>query len=153
MRTFGSGRIGDEVLLVARLLLVVLFLIFGWGKLTDYSGTVGHMAQAGAPLPPVAAAVAIVMEVFVAIAIALGVLTRPLAVLMALYTLGTAFIGHPYWSMEGVARTANEINFYKNVSIMGGFLALYVAGAGRYSVDARRGLAPTRGGATSARTS
>ena len=136
MATFGSERVRDEAILVARILLVVLFLVFGWGKLTDYSGTAGYMAQTGAPLPSVAAVVAIVVEVFVALAIMLGAWTRPLALLIALYTLGTGLIGHPFWAMEGAARYANAINFYKNVSIIGGFLLLYVTGAGRYSVDA-----------------
>ena len=139
MTTFGSERVRDEAILVARILLVVLFLVFGWGKLTDYSGTAGYMAQAGAPVPSVAALVAIVVEVPVALAIALGVWTRPLALLLALYTLGTGLIGHPFWAMEGAARYANAINFYKNISIIGGFLLLYVAGAGRYSLDARLG--------------
>jgi putative oxidoreductase len=139
MATFGSERARDEAILVARILLIALFLVFGWGKLTDYSGTAGYMARAGAPLPSVAALVAIVVEVPVALAVALGVWTRPLALLLALYTLGTALIGHPFWTMEGAARYANAINFYKNVSIIGGFLLLYVTGAGRYSVDARLG--------------
>src|SRR3954469_1333640 len=137
MMTFGSERVRDEVLLVARILLIVLFLAFGWGKLTGYTGTVGYMTQIGAPMPSVAALVAIVVEVFVALAIVLGVWTRPLALLLALYTLGTALIGHHFWTMEGPARSANAINFYKNISIIGGCLLLYVTGPGRYSLDAR----------------
>ena len=139
MRTFGSERVRDEVLLVARILLVVLFLAFGWSKLTGYAGTVGYMTQVGAPMPSAAALVAIVVEVFVALAVALGVWTRPLALLLALYTLGTGLIGHPFWTMEGAARYGNAINFYKNISIIGGFLLLYVTGPGRYSIDARFG--------------
>jgi putative oxidoreductase len=139
MTTFGAERVRDEAILVARILLVVLFLVFGWGKLTDYAGTVGYMARTGAPVPSVAAAVAIAVEVLVALAVALGVWTRPLALLLALYTLGTGLIGHPFWTMEGAARYANAINFYKNISIIGGFLLLYVTGPGRYSIDARLG--------------
>ena len=45
MTDLGSERIRDEALLVARILLAVLFLVFGWGKLTDYSGTVAYMTQ------------------------------------------------------------------------------------------------------------
>lgn len=133
----GAERFRDEIILFARILLIVLFLVSGWGKLTDFAGTVHTMARVGAPLPPVAALVAIVMEVFVALAIALGVATRQLALLMALYTLGTALIGHPFWMMEDAARRAAAINFYKNISIIGGFLLLYVTGAGRYALDAR----------------
>ena len=143
MTTFGSERVRDEVLLVARILLIVLFLVFGWSKLTGYAGTVGYMTQVGAPMPSIAALVAIVVEVFVALAVALGAWTRPLALLLALYTLGTGLIGHPFWTMEGADRYANAINFYKNISIIGGFLLLYVTGAGSYSVDARLGRSNT----------
>jgi len=85
--------------------------------------------------------VVITVEVFVAIAVAFGAWTRPLVLLLALYTLGTALIGHLFWTMEATAR--NAINFYKNISIIGGLLLLYVTGAGRYSVDARLGRATT----------
>jgi putative oxidoreductase len=141
MLTFGSEKIRDEVILVARILLITLFLIFGWAKLTGYAGTVGYLAQTGVPVPSVAALVAIAVEFFVSIAIVLGIWTRPLAVLFALYTLAAGFIGHQYWTMTGAAQYANEINFYKNVSIMGGFFLLYVTGAGKYSLDAMLGAA------------
>jgi putative oxidoreductase len=52
MTTFGAERIRDEAILVARIPLVVLFLVFGWSKLTDCSGTAAYMAQTGAPAPP-----------------------------------------------------------------------------------------------------
>jgi putative oxidoreductase len=140
MTSFGSEKIRDAVLLVARILLVALYLIFGWSKLTDYSGTVAFMVQSGAPIPPVAAAVAIIVEVFVSIAVIVGVFTRPLAVLLALYTIAAALIGHPYWTMTGADHYDYMINFYKNVSIMSGFILLYVTGAGKYSIDATLGL-------------
>jgi putative oxidoreductase len=125
----------DEILLSARVLLALLFLIFGWQKLLDYSGTVHNMSHIGAPLPPLAAVIAIIMEFFVSIAVIIGVATRPLVVLLALYTLAAAFIGHHYWTMTGMAHFENEINFYKNVSIVGGLLVLYVAGPGCYAID------------------
>jgi putative oxidoreductase len=136
---FGARRFRDVVILVARILLVTLFLIFGWQKLTGYGGTVEHFAQISVPVPPVSAIVSILMECFVSLAILLGVWTRPLAALFALYTLATGLLGHQYWTMTGTAQVANMINFYKNVSIMGGFLLLYATGAGKYSVDARIG--------------
>jgi putative oxidoreductase len=136
----GSDKVKDEALLVARLLLIALFLLSGWSKVTDYSGTVAFMTQVGAPVPALATAVAILMEVPVAIAILLGAFTRPLAVLLALYTLGTAFIGHHYWTMTGATQLDNMIHFYKNLSIMGGLILLYVAGPGKYSLDAKFGL-------------
>jgi putative oxidoreductase len=133
--TFGADAASDTIFLIARVLLVLLFIIFGWPKLTGFSGTVAYFTHSGVPLPQIAAVVAVIMEFFVGIALALGLFTRPLALLMALYTLGTAILGHHFWDMSGAARMANEINFYKNVSIIGGFLLLYVTGAGRFSLD------------------
>ena len=85
-----AGDISDDLILAARLLLAALFLIFGWRKLRDFSGTVSQMVQLRAPMPVLAAGVSTFMELPVAFAIAVGAFTRPLALLMALYTLGTA---------------------------------------------------------------
>lgn len=137
MSSFGADRLRDEVLLVSRLMLVLLYAVFGWSKLFDYAGAVGYMTHVGAPLPGVAALVSIIAECGGALAIALGVLTRPIALLMALYTLGTALIGHAFWAEEGAARYGDAINFYKNISITAGFLLLYVTGPGRHALDTR----------------
>ena len=127
--------INDGVILAARLFLAPLFLIFGWRKLRDYSGTVRQMVQDGVPMPVLAAAIAIFMELPVALAVAVGAFTRPSAVLLVLYTLGTSLIEHRYWTVTGSGRLASMEGFYKNLSIMGGFLLLYIAGAGKYSID------------------
>ena len=127
--------VNDELILAARLFLATLFLIFGWRKLRDYSGTVSQIAQLGGPMPRLAAAVAIFMELPVAFAVAVGAFARPSALLMFFYTLGTALIGHRYWTVTGPDRVDSLDGFYKNLSIMGGFLLLYIHGAGKYSID------------------
>ena len=134
MNSSGHNQFRDEVVLVARIMLVLLFLIFGWSKITNFAGTVSYMASTGMPVPVLGALIAIFIEFFVSIAVLVGIFTQPLAVLMAVYTLATGFIGHKYWSMTGMARYENEINFFKNVSIAGGFLLLYVTGPGRYAL-------------------
>jgi putative oxidoreductase len=128
--------LNDELILAARLLLGTLFLIFGWRKLRDYSGTVSQMVQLGVPMPALAAAVAIFMELPVAFAVAVGAFARASALLLVLYTLGTALIGHHYWTITGAEQVDSMDGFYKNLSIMGGFLLLYITGAGKYSIDA-----------------
>ncbi|MCP1173894.1 DoxX family protein [Ralstonia chuxiongensis] len=125
----------DELILLARILMMVLFVMSGWGKLTGFQGTVGYMASTGAPMPMVAAAVAVVMEFGVGIALLIGLWTRPLALLMALFVLGTSFIAHSYWDMQGAMEAANKIQFYKNLSIMGGLFLLAAVGPGRYAVQ------------------
>jgi putative oxidoreductase len=129
------GRANDVVLLVARVLLAALFVLFGWSKLTGFSGTVGYMASVGAPMPMLSAVIAVVMEFVVGLLIVAGFYTRPLAVLLAIYTIGTALIAHHFWTMTGPEQMENMINFYKNVSIAGGLLALSITGPGRLSID------------------
>ena len=133
--------INDELILAARLLLATLFLIFGWRKLRDFSGTVSQMVQLGVPTPVLAAGVATFMELPVAFAVAVGAFTRPSALLLFLYTLGTALIGHRYWTMTGAEQVDSMDGFYKNLSIMGGFLLLYITGAGKFSIDALLSIA------------
>lgn len=132
---FGSAR--SLMLLIARIAVVLLFIIFGYPKMLGFEGTVQYMASSGAPLPTLSAIIAIIMEVPVAILIVLGFFTRPLAVIFIFYTLGTAVIGHHYWNMTGDAVVPNMINFYKNVSIAGAFLLLAITGPGTISLDRR----------------
>ena len=128
--------IDDTVILAARIFLATLFLIFGWRKLRDYPGTLSQMVGDGLPAPVLAVAVAIFMELPVAFAVAVGAFTRLSGSLLVLYTLGTSLIEHRYWTMKGAVQLATMEAFYKNLSIMGGFLLLYITGAGKYSVDA-----------------
>ena len=136
-----TNGINNELILAARLLLATLFLIFGWRKLRDYSGTVSQMVQLRVPVPVLATAVATFMELPVAFAVAVGAYARPSALLLVLYTLGTALIGHRYWTMTGAGQVDSMDGFYKNLSIMGGFLLLFITGAGKYSIDALRSIA------------
>jgi putative oxidoreductase len=128
-------HIHDEFILTARLLLATLFLMFGLRKLRDYSGTVSQMVELGVPMPVLAAVLATFSELPVAFAVAVGAFTRPSALLLLFYTLGTALIGHHYWTETGADQVDSMDGFYKNLSIMGGFLLLYITGAGRYSID------------------
>src|SRR5271154_4881262 len=133
--------INDDLILASRLLLSTLFLIFGWRKLRDYSGTVSQMVQLGVPVPVLATVVSIFMELPVAFAVAVGAFTRLAAALMALYSLGTALIGHRYWTVKGADYVDSLDGFYKDLSIMGGFLLLFVTGPGKYSIDVLFGIA------------
>lgn len=127
----------NEIILLARIIMMILFIMSGWSKLTNFGGTVAYMTSLGAPMPMVAAGIAVVMEFFVAIAIIVGFYTRPLAFLFALFVLGTALIAHHFWTMADPERAANTIQYFKNLSIMGGFLLLGITGPGKYSIDGR----------------
>ncbi|MCS3794355.1 DoxX family protein [Aeromonas hydrophila] len=127
-------KMKDLALLVGRVLLALMFVIAGWGKIGGYAGTQGYMEAMGVPgfiLPLV-----ILLELGGGLAIMLGLFTRSLSVLMAGFTLMAAFIFHyqPADQMQ-----MQMLMFMKNVSVAGGFLALAAAGAGAFSLDARFG--------------
>ena len=127
----------DQLILLARILLMVLFVKFGVDKLLGFTATVNYMTSTGVIWPGLLALIAVVMELAVGLALVLGFYTRPLALAMAIYTLAAALIGHRYWNMEGMAEYLSMINFYKNISIVGGLLLLIVTGPGKYSLDKR----------------
>jgi putative oxidoreductase len=140
VRRHGAPVFHDGILLTARLFLAALFLIFGWRKLRDFSGTAKQMARDRLPMPVLAAAAAVFMELPVALAIAAGAFTRASAALFVLYTLGTSLAEHRYWAVKGPDQLDSMEAFYKNLSIMGGYLLLYITGAGKYSIDAWLGI-------------
>ena len=113
-----------------RVLLSVLFLISGLGKIGAYTGTAAYMSALGVPgalLPAV-----IATEVLGAIALIVGWKTRVTAFLLAGFTLLTALVFH-----RNLADQIQAIMFLKNVAISGGLLLLVAHGAGALSLDHR----------------
>jgi len=116
--------------LAGRILLSVLFLLSGVGKITAYAATAAYMSSVG--VPGVLLPVVIATEVLGAIAIVLGWQTRITAFLLAGYSLLAALVFH-----ANFADQIEMIMFLKNVSIAGGFLLLVANGAGPLSFDRR----------------
>jgi putative oxidoreductase len=141
METSYFDKHRDWMILAARVLMMLLMVRFGWSKISSVSHTIQLMSMYGLPLPGVAATLAILAECGGGVLLIIGFWTRPLALLLAVYTLGTALVAHRYWTMSGSEMMQNMINFYKNLSIIGGLVLLAVTGAGRYSVDGQRGRA------------
>lgn len=84
------------------------------------------MVRDGVPTPALATAVAIFMELPVAFAVAVGAFTRFSTVLFVFYTLATSLVEHRYWTVKGANYVDSLEGFYKNLSIMGGFLLLVI---------------------------
>ena len=120
----------DVQTLIGRLLIATLFIPAGFGKLMGFAGTVGYITKAGLPLPEVAAAIAIVIELGFGIALLLGFKTRWVALVMAIFTVATALFFHKFW-----ADATQNIQFFKNMAIAGGLLSFAAFGAGRFSID------------------
>jgi putative oxidoreductase len=122
----------NAIVLIARLMLAHIFVLAGVGKITGYAGTQGYMESMGVPgalLPLV-----ILLELGGGLALIIGLLTRWVALALAGFCVASALIFHMNWSEQ-----TQMIMFMKNVALAGGFLLLYVQGAGAFSVDAQRG--------------
>lgn len=127
----------DLLALIGRIAIAILFITSGWGKVMDFGGTAGYIASNGIPLPQVATAVTIVVELGLGLAIALGWQTRFAAAVIALWLIPTTLLFHNFWSAPADQAMMQQINFMKNVAIFGGMLLLAAFGAGRYAVDGR----------------
>ena len=133
-----NPSVQNQLALVGRILLALLFLPAGLSKISGFSGTVGYIASAGLPLPEVAAVLAIVVEVAGAAALILGFGTRFAAMALALFTLVATFAFHNYWAMPAEQVMVQQLMFFKNIAVVGGLFALTALGAGKLSLDARR---------------
>ena len=127
--------------LAGRILLGLLFLVSGFGKIAGFDGTVGYISAQHLPLPALVAVLTIVVEVGGGIALVSGLWTRQAALALAGFTLLTAFIFHAFWSAPDAATTMQQIQFLKNLSIAGGLFVLAAFGPGRISLAARRAAA------------
>ncbi len=129
----------DVVLLLGRVLIAAIYLNGGYHKLIALDGFAGYLGSHGVAVGayPIAVLAACV-EFFGALCVLLGLGTRYAALLMALFTVVAALIGHRFWEISDPAMYANQMNhFMKNVTIVGGFLVLYAVGPGRLSIDRR----------------
>lgn len=113
----------DRYLLIAgRVLLAILFLFSGLGKIMNWSGTETMMAGKGIPLPAVALALAILFEIAGGLSVLTGYHARWGALALFLYLIPVSLTLHNFWAYEDGERQGQMINFMKNVSIMGGLL-------------------------------
>jgi len=130
-----AERNRDGVLLLSRILLAAIFVQSGFGKLLRFEGFAASMAAKGLPLPFLWAIAAVAAEFGGSLCILFGLGTRLIAPLMVVFTAFAAVLGHPFWAADAEHYQAQYINFMKNIAIMGGYLALFVAGPGAISLD------------------
>ncbi|KWF32684.1 hypothetical protein WL88_25385 [Burkholderia diffusa] len=122
----------------ARVLMASLYLIAGIRKVLTWKMMLGYFAGLGVPLPEIALPLTVVVEIGGGLALIVGWRLREVSLVMAGFTLVTAFIAHRFWMTDG-AQFNNQLNhFFKNVAITGGFIVLSV-GAWRVSSDGQLG--------------
>ena len=123
------------VALIGRILLGSIFVISGWLKLVGFAGTAGLIGSKGLPMPEILAAGSVLIELGGGLALVTGVKARWAALAIALFTVVITPIFHNFWAAPAAQAMIQQINFEKNVAIIGGMLMVIAFGLGRYSFD------------------
>ena len=130
-------RAHDGILLLARLLVAALFLPAGISKLLTFPGFTKSLADKGLPYPEYWAAAAVAVEVLGPIALAVGFLPRWTALALIAFVVVATATSHRYWEFQEPARRIQEVNFFKNIAILGGLLFYFVSGPGNWGWSPR----------------
>jgi putative oxidoreductase len=134
-RAVAYEPIRDGAMLLGRVLLAILFIWSGAGKVGGFDGLVSAIVGMELPLPQVLAAITILIEVGGGIALLLGWNARWAALAIALFLVVITPLFHGFWASPEAQVMAQQINFFKNVAILGGVLMVIGCGPGRYSLD------------------
>jgi putative oxidoreductase len=130
--------------LIGRVLLALLFIPAGFSKIGGFAGTVGYIASKGVPLPELAAAVAIGVELGLGLLLLVGLQARWAALGMAFFTLVITFIFHNFWAVDPAMMVEQQQSFFKNIAVVGGLLTVVAWGPGAWSFDGSRDVVMRR---------
>lgn len=122
-------------LLAGRILLALIFITAGFGKITGFAGTAGYMASKGIPMAEVLLVPTIIIELGGGLLLAVGYKARWAALAIFLFIIPTTLIFHAFWSVEPEQVQMQMIQFQKNLAIMGGMIYVAVHGPGPWSID------------------
>jgi putative oxidoreductase len=120
----------DATALVARILLAVIFVLAGLGKLAAIEATTGYIASVGLPFAQVVCYTTIALEVLGGVLLIAGYKTRAVAIVLGLFSIAAGAIFH-----ADFANQAEMTSFLKNLAIAGGMFQLAAFGPGRFSLD------------------
>ncbi|MGO4808691.1 DoxX family protein [Cupriavidus sp. 2MCAB6] len=135
-RTFSESPATAGLTLLGRVLVSAIFLLSGASKLAAPAAMVGYIQSVGLPFPQLALGLAVLVELGGGLALVLGYRTRLVAAILAVFSAATALAFH-----ANLADQNQFIHFFKNIAMAGGLLQIVAYGAGRFSLDARRGNA------------
>ena len=114
-------------LLLGRVLLSVIFILSGLGKLPHFHDVAGMMAAKGIPLASLALVITLFIEIGGGLMVLTGFKARYAALVIAVWLIPVTLIFHHFWGIPAEQQQEQMINFLKNVAIMGGLLILAYA--------------------------
>lgn len=124
------SALSPAVQLFGRIMLAAIFISDGISKIAGHDAAIANITRDGFPVPVLAYYVAVIATLGGGVAVLVGWFTRPAALVLALFCIVTGVAVHLV-----VGDVPNTIQFYKNLCMAGGFLELYVLGAGTWSID------------------
>ena len=130
-----NSQMQNAALLAGRILLAMLFIVSGAGKIGNFSDTAGYMASAGLPVVNVLLALTIAVELGGGLLLVLGWKARWSAVVLFLFLIPATLIFHAFWSAPAEQSAMQQIHFLKNLAIMGGMLLLAAYGPGAWALE------------------
>jgi putative oxidoreductase len=131
-----AAMMKDTGLLLGRVLLGLIFVTSGYGKVMHLDAFAQSLASRGVPMSGPLSVLGALVEFLGGVAIVIGLQVRWASLLMMLFVVVATLISHRYWEIgEAAARRAQQTQFMKNVAIFGGFLLLMASGGGRFSLD------------------
>jgi len=117
----------------------VYFILPGISKIVDFEGTSGYMTNHGVPLVSLLLVITIILQLALGLFMIVGFQTKLTAFLLAGMVLVISIFMHNFWSMEdGINKTHETQNFFKNMGIMAGLLMISSLGGGQLSIDSRK---------------
>jgi putative oxidoreductase len=122
--------VSDGIALLGRVLMAAIFIWAGYGKAMAPAATMAAFHRDGLPLPGVAYAVALIIEIGVGVLFLVGFKARLTGLVLAGWCIATAMVAHYH-----PANHEAMIHFMKNVCMAGGLLQVVAFGAGRLSAD------------------
>ena len=127
----------DVLSLIGRIFLAVIFVVSGFGKIAGFAGLVDTITSKGLPAAQVFAVATIVIEVGVALMLVAGWKARWAAFVLAVFTAIVTFFFHNFWAVPEAQKMMEQINFMKNLALIGGLMMVMAYGPGRLSIDKR----------------
>lgn len=121
-----------------RLLISLIFILAGIGKIFDFQGAVDTLRSIGVGGAMILIFIALLMELIGGILLLLGWFTRVAIWLLWIFLLPTTLLFHGFWNFTGPEMALQLSIFLKNLTIYGGLMAFYSYGPGRWSLDACR---------------
>ena len=126
------------LVVAGRILLALMFVLSGFGKLMDIPGTTAYMASGGLPASSALVVLTGLVELLGGLAVMTGFYARWAALVLAAFTLVASFLFHAYWSVPADQQMITQLLFMKNIAATGGLLILAALGPGPGSLGGRQ---------------